>query len=168
VSPAEGETGAVWSALDGVKDPELPVISIVQLGMVREVRVEGARCTVVFSPTFLGCPASRLISLEIARAVRALGLEPDVQVSHAKPWSPSQISAPGREALRAVHISIGHGAVTEEGALGGLESLEKDRVPCSRCGSEDTVLVSAFGSTRCRAVRRCNPCQGLFEQLKPL
>lgn len=158
----------VWAALDRVNDPELPVVSIVQLGMIRGVLVEGVRCTVTFSPTFLGCPATRIISREIEGAVRGLGLEPDVQVSYAQPWSPEQVSAKGCAALRAAHISIGREPGPTNGSPGGLEALAEARVACPRCGSEDTELLSAFGATRCRAVRRCRPCGSLFEQLRPM
>ncbi|HEX8701956.1 MAG TPA: 1,2-phenylacetyl-CoA epoxidase subunit PaaD [Myxococcaceae bacterium] len=167
MTPSAPTASEVWAALDGVNDPELPVVSIVQLGMIRDVRVEGLRCTIVFSPTFIGCPATRLISGAIEGAVRGMGLEPEVHLSYAQPWSPGQISPKGCAALRAAHISIGREPGPVEGNTGGLEALAKARVPCPHCGSEDTELVTAFGATRCRAVRRCLPCRNLFEQLKP-
>ena len=92
---------AVWSALAEVEDPEIPVISLVDLGVVRDVQVDGERVHVEFTPTFLGCPALEVMRAQMAEAIEALGAEPDVEVVLDDSWSTDKITPDGREKLRA-------------------------------------------------------------------
>ncbi len=165
----DAATTEVWAALDRIGDPELPIISIVQLGIVRQITRSESRCTVILSPTFIGCPATRIITDEIAATLHALGLEADVRLSFARPWTIDQVSDAGRKALESAGIALERapcaGGEDSRGQT-ALYQLTHACVPCPHCGSEATTLVSAFGPTRCRTQRRCDRCQNLFEQLK--
>jgi len=146
----------------------MPIVSIDQLGIVRAVTLNGDRCTVGFAPTFIGCPATRRISGDIGAAVRSLGLDPDVQASLAEPWDVDRISDSGRKALEGAFIGIRRREARVDSEKPGLQALERQRVPCPHCQSEETALLSAFGATRCRAVRRCERCRNVFEQIKSI
>ena len=158
----------VLAALGGVVDPEMPVISIVDLGILRGIHIEGSRCLVEYCPTFLGCPARAVIAKEIARAVRDLGFDPVVRVCFNPPWTPDQISSAGRDALRLANISAAAPLPPGSQPASGLAALRATDIECPSCRAQTTRLVSAFASTPCRALRRCDSCQNLFEQLKPM
>jgi ring-1,2-phenylacetyl-CoA epoxidase subunit PaaD len=154
---------AVWQALATVMDPEIPVVSVVDLGIVREVAVEGQRVTVTITPTFAGCPALHVMQADIEQRVRALGAaEVAVRVALSPPWSTDQISDPAREKLRA----FGLAPPPRHGGL--IQILFSDAAPCPYCGSDRTTLKNHFGSTPCRAIYFCDACRQPFEQFKPL
>jgi ring-1,2-phenylacetyl-CoA epoxidase subunit PaaD len=156
---------AVWGALAGIPDPEIPVISIVDLGVVADVRVDGARVDVDFTPTFMGCPALDTMRRQMEDAVRALGGEPVVRVVLDDSWSTDRITPEGRERLRsagfAPPVPRGTGAPT-------LVQLERGPFRCPWCGSSDTKLDNVFGPTPCRSLRYCNACRQPFEQFKTI
>ena len=151
----------VWAALAGVPDPELPTVSVTEMGMVREVDVAGERVTVRFVPTFSGCPALHVIRDGIAEAVRALGIQ-DVQVQTvlSPPWSSDDITPAGREKLRLA------GLAPPALAEGGLITLDPSPTACPRCGSLNTRRTATFGSALCKRMYVCNACQEPFEGLK--
>jgi ring-1,2-phenylacetyl-CoA epoxidase subunit PaaD len=147
--------------LGQVADPEIPVLSITDLGIVREVEV-GERVTVSLSPTYSGCPATEVIEQSVLDALRDHGVE-DVEIRRvlSPPWTTDWISEEGRDKLRRYGI-----APPEQGA-GKRALLGAERqVACPRCGATATELVSEFGSTACKASYRCSECLEPFEYFK--
>ncbi len=156
---------AVWEALAEIPDPEIPVISIVDLGVVADVRVEGRRVEVDFTPTFMGCPALDTMRAQMEDAIRALDAEPDVRVVLDDSWSTDRITAEGRARLR----EAGFAPPTPRSAEGPtLLQLERGPFHCPWCGSTDTRLDNLFGPTPCRSLRYCNGCRQPFEQFKTI
>jgi ring-1,2-phenylacetyl-CoA epoxidase subunit PaaD len=155
----------VWEALAGITDPEIPVISLVELGVVRDVEVEDGRVRVEFTPTFLGCPALEVMRDQMAESIRALGAEPDVQVILDDSWSTDRITPEGREKLRASGF-----APPAPRSAGGpkLVQLQSTAFKCPYCGSTDTRLENIFGPTPCRSLRYCTSCRQPFEQFKTI
>jgi ring-1,2-phenylacetyl-CoA epoxidase subunit PaaD len=155
----------VWAALAGVPDPEIPVISVVDLGVVRDVQVDGDRVRVEFTPTFLGCPALDVMRMQMADAVRALGAEAEVVVVGDDAWSTDRITPAGRDKLR----EAGYGPPTPRPAGPvQLVQLQKGTFRCPYCSSTDTRLDNLFGPTACRSIRYCNACRQPFEQFKTI
>jgi ring-1,2-phenylacetyl-CoA epoxidase subunit PaaD len=156
---------AVWDALAQIPDPEIPVISLVDLGVVRDVAVEGSHVRVEFTPTFLGCPALEVMRDAMAEKVRELGGEPEVQVITDDSWSTDRISAEGREKLRA----SGFAPPAPRGeSKPTLVQLQSAVFRCPYCGSTDTRLENIFGPTPCRSLRYCASCRQPFEQFKTI
>jgi ring-1,2-phenylacetyl-CoA epoxidase subunit PaaD len=156
---------AVWDALAEIPDPEIPVVSLVDLGVVRDVAIEGSRVRVEFTPTFLGCPALEVMRDAMAEKVRELGGEPEVQVITDDSWSTDRISAEGREKLRA----SGFAPPAPRGeSKPTLVQLQSAVFRCPYCGSTDTRLENIFGPTPCRSLRYCASCRQPFEQFKTI
>jgi ring-1,2-phenylacetyl-CoA epoxidase subunit PaaD len=153
----------VWEALRGIPDPEIPVISLVDLGVVRDVRVEGERVRVEFTPTFLGCPALEMMQELMAQAIRDVGGEADVRVVTEHPWTSDRITPQGREKLREAGF-----APPGPRPAGGLQlvDLHRGSFRCPYCGSSETKLENMFGPTPCRSIRYCTSCRQPFEQFK--
>ena len=156
---------AVWEALREVEDPEIPVISVVDLGVVRDVKVEDGRVHVEFTPTFLGCPALEVMRSQMAERIVELGGEPDVEVVLDDSWSTDRITPEGREKLRAAGF-----APPAPREVGGpqLVQLQSNGFRCPYCGSRDTALENIFGPTPCRSLRYCRDCRQPFEQFKTI
>ena len=155
----------VWEALAEIPDPEIPTISLVDLGVVRDVAVEDDRVRVEFTPTFLGCPALEVMRDQMAESIRALGGEPDVQVINDDSWSTDRISAEGRGKLRA----SGFAPPAPRGeSKPTLVQLQSAVFRCPYCGSTDTKLENIFGPTPCRSLRYCASCRQPFEQFKTI
>jgi ring-1,2-phenylacetyl-CoA epoxidase subunit PaaD len=158
-------TDAVWRALAEIPDPEIPVISIVDLGVVAGVRVDGERVEIEFTPTFMGCPALDAMRRQMEDAVRAVGAEPVVRVVLDDSWSTDRISPEGREQLR----NAGFAPPTPRSAgTPTLVQLERGPFRCPWCESTDTRLENVFGPTPCRSLRYCNACRQPFEQFKTI
>ena len=155
----------VWQALDEIPDPELPVVSLVELGVIKEVTVEDGRVQIAFTPTFLGCPALEVMERSMRERVEALGAEADVRVVLDDSWSTDSISPEGREKLRAAGF-----APPAPRAAGTVTLVQLERAPhcCPWCGSTDTRLDNIFGPTPCRSLRYCNACRQPFEQFKTI
>jgi ring-1,2-phenylacetyl-CoA epoxidase subunit PaaD len=154
----------VWDALAEIPDPEIPVVSLVDLGVVKGVQVDGDRVRVEFTPTFLGCPALEVMRDAMAEKVRELGAEPDVDVVLDDSWSTDRITAEGREKLRASGF-----APPAPRPAQALQLVELQRgFRCPYCGSTDTRLENLFGPTPCRSVRYCTACRQPFEQFKTI
>jgi ring-1,2-phenylacetyl-CoA epoxidase subunit PaaD len=147
--------------LGQVADPEIPVLSITDLGIVREVEV-GERVTVALSPTYSGCPATEVIEQSVLDALRDHGVE-DVEIKRvlSPPWTTDWISDEGRDKLRRYGIAPPEEGVGKRALLRG-----ERRVACPRCGAIATELVSEFGSTACKASYRCSECLEPFEYFK--
>ena len=158
-------TAAVWGALAEIEDPEIPVISIVDLGVVRDVQVDDERVHVEFTPTFLGCPALEVMRAQMAEAIEALGAEPDVEVVMDDSWSTDRITPEGREKLRAAGFAP---PAPREATAPRLLQLQSQVFRCPYCGSIDTKLENIFGPTPCRSLRYCDSCRQPFEQFKTI
>ncbi|MGZ8379252.1 MAG: 1,2-phenylacetyl-CoA epoxidase subunit PaaD [Gemmatirosa sp.] len=164
---------AVWAALEEVPDPEVPVISVVELGIVRDVEFDGDAVTVVITPTYSGCPAMHEIERDVLAALHARGWRgARIRTVHAPAWTTDWMTDAAREKLRAYGIAP-PGAGGGRAAAEGLVTLRRRgaapaAVPCPFCGSGDTALRSAFGSTACKALHFCNACHQPFEEFKPI
>jgi ring-1,2-phenylacetyl-CoA epoxidase subunit PaaD len=155
----------VWDALAEIPDPEIPVISLVDLGVIRSVEVSSDQVRVEFTPTFLGCPALEVMRDAMAERIGALGAAADVQVVSDDSWSTDRITPAGREKLR----SSGFAPPTPRGdGQPTLVQLQSTAFRCPYCGSQDTALENIFGPTPCRSVRYCRSCRQPFEQFKTI
>ena len=157
-----------WAVLRGVMDPEVPVISLVDLGVVRAVQCpagDGGGTDLVLTPTYSGCPATEVIAEQARAALESAGLGPvRVRQQLAPAWTTDWISEAGREALRRYGIAP-PGRCADEGSTVHLMARS---VPCPRCGSGQVERLSAFGSTACKALYRCLACREPFEHFKPI
>jgi ring-1,2-phenylacetyl-CoA epoxidase subunit PaaD len=166
-------TLVVWSALEEIADPEIPAISVVELGVIGEVTFEpradgGERLTVELLPTFVGCPAIDIMRLQIGERLRGLDLADEVQVnvSFRVPWTSQRISPEGREKLRGSGFSP---PVLIGPTFDGEElQLMLGQATCPYCGSRDATLDNPFGPTLCRAIYHCDACNQPFEQFKTI
>ncbi len=163
-------TQRAWDVLATVLDPEVPALSLRDLGIVRDVRDGGAALEVVLTPTYSGCPATEVITQSVVDAIAAAGLGPvTVTLQRAPAWTTDWISEDGRRKLRAYGIAP-PGPV--DAAAGVPIRLVGRRaapaVACPRCDSLQTERLSAFGSTACKALYRCLACREPFEHFKPL
>jgi len=152
----------IWIWLGEVPDPEIPVISVVDLGIVRDVAVSGGEVAITVTPTYSGCPATAVIAMEIEQALRRKGVERvkiETQLSPA--WTTQWISKEGREKLRAYGIA----PPVEGASCAGALKAPPD-IMCPRCGSANTERVSQFGSTPCKAHYRCTDCLEPFDYFK--
>ena len=156
---------AVWAALAEIPDPEIPVISLVDLGVVRDVAVEDGHVRVEFTPTFLGCPALETMRDAMAARIRDLGGEPQIDVILDDSWSTDRITAEGRAKLR----ESGFAPPSPRSAEGPrLVQLQSKAFRCPYCGSTETRLENIFGPTPCRSLRYCDSCRQPFEQFKTI
>jgi len=155
----------VWDALAEIPDPEIPVISLVDLGVVRSVHVDDGQVSVEFTPTFLGCPALEVMRDAMAERIRTLGAEPEINVRLDDSWSTDRITPAGREKLRASGFAP---PAPREAAAPTLVQLQSGAHRCPYCGSTDTRLENIFGPTPCRSLRYCATCRQPFEQFKTI
>ena len=156
---------AVWAVLAEVPDPEIPVVSLVDLGVVHDVRVQNGSVRVELIPTFLGCPALEVMRDEVARRIAELGTEPEIAIVRDEAWSTDRITPAGREKLRAAGFGPPRPRSAGEPEL---VQLRKGVFRCPYCGSADTALENLFGPTPCRSIRYCRTCRQPFEQFKTL
>jgi ring-1,2-phenylacetyl-CoA epoxidase subunit PaaD len=155
----------VIEALAEIPDPEIPVISLVDLGVIRDVVVEGDRVRVEFTPTFLGCPALEAMRDAMEEKIRDLGAEPEVEVVLDDSWSTDRITAEGREKLRRSGFAP---PAPREAQAPTLLQLTSAVFRCPYCGSTETRLDNIFGPTPCRSIRYCESCRQPFEQFKTI
>ena len=154
----------VWAALEEIPDPEIPVISLVDLGVVKRVEVEGASVRIDFTPTFMGCPALDTMERAMVEKVGELGAEAEVRVVLDDSWSTDKITPEGKEKLRAAGF-----APPAPRSPGKLDLVQLQRgFRCPYCGSTDTALENIFGPTPCRSIRYCTACRQPFEQFKTI
>jgi len=149
----------VWEKLDEIPDPEIPVISLVDLGVIRSVDVHDGHVHVELTPTFLGCPALDAMKRALEDKVRELGAVPEIEVVNDDSWGTDKITAAGREKLRAAGLAP---------PAPRLLQLQSAVHKCPYCGSTDTALENLFGPTPCRSLRYCNGCSQPFEQFKTI
>lgn len=156
---------AVWAALHDVHDPEIPTISVVDLGVVRRVETRAGAIRVELLPTFIGCPAIDVMRHDIEQRLRDFADEVSVDISFAEPWTTERITPAGRDALRAAGFAPPPATSADSGRmLSILPSLPVGE--CPYCGSRNTTLENAFGPTLCRAIYHCADCSQPFEQFK--
>ncbi|MDH4339737.1 MAG: phenylacetate-CoA oxygenase subunit PaaJ [Thermoleophilia bacterium] len=155
----------VWEALAEIPDPEIPVISLVDLGVIKNVTIADGRVRIDFTPTFMGCPALETMQREMLAKVEGLGAEADVRVILDDSWSTDRISPEGRKKLRLAGF-----APPPPRTAGKLElvQLQGNGFRCPYCSSTDTKLDNLFGPTPCRSIRYCNACRQPFEQFKTI
>ena len=155
-----------WRELEGIADPEIPAISVVDLGVIGDVRQAGDALVVDLLPTFVGCPAIDIMRREIGERLGALDLASriDVRVTFDPPWTSERISGRGREQLRASGFAP---PVMAPSVADGLDELAVLPIAeCPYCGSRNTTLENPFGPTLCRAIYHCADCMQPFEQFK--
>ncbi|NDC39967.1 MAG: phenylacetate-CoA oxygenase subunit PaaJ [Chitinophagia bacterium] len=153
---------AVWRLLGDVKDPEVPALSILDLGIVRDVQVEGTEVTVKITPTYSGCPAMDVISIGIRMALMGQGFSKVNVAQQLSPaWTTDWMTETGKEKLKAYGI-----APPQRKSSQHLGLFEEEPTDCPRCGSNDTALVSRYGPTSCKALYKCNSCKEPFELFK--
>jgi ring-1,2-phenylacetyl-CoA epoxidase subunit PaaD len=167
VSGVQGATtrDRVYAILDTVKDPEVPVLSVVELGIIRDVEIGESGVTVVVTPTYSGCPAMDAIEHDILAALKAADI-PDARVRTVltPAWTTDWIPAEAREKLRAYGIAPpGHSGVHSP-----VQLRRREPVLCPFCGSPNTSPRSEFGSTACKALHFCNACTQPFEEFKSI
>jgi len=156
-----------WELLGRVPDPEIPVISVTDLGIVREIIVDEDGIEVIVTPTYAGCPATEVIRASIEEALRAAGAT-SVLISTRlyPPWTTDWIAPKARKRLRQYGIAPPHALPLDEQPI--LFAQRHLAVECPRCRSDDTERLSQFGATACKAVYRCMTCREPFEYFKPL
>lgn len=153
----------ILEILKQVKDPEIPVLSVVDMGIVSTIQIENDNVQVSMTPTFVGCPAIDVMKKDIRDALINAGIDnPTVLVDLETPWNSDKMTAEAKQKLEKFGIAP---PTSADGEL-SLEML--DRVRCPHCHSTDTTLNSPFGSTLCRAIRFCFSCKQGFEQFKPV
>ena len=160
----------VLAVLDEVKDPEVPVLSVIELGLVRDVSVdEAGAVTVSVTPTYSGCPAMQVIEEDIVAALRARGVEDArVRTTFVPAWTTDWLSDEAKRKLTAYGIAPpGPAPAGDEDALVPLRR-RPEVVRCPYCSSAETELRSEFGSTACKSIRYCNACRQPFEQFKAI
>ncbi|MGF6094835.1 1,2-phenylacetyl-CoA epoxidase subunit PaaD [Pseudomonas sp. 18175] len=156
------ELAAAWATLAQVMDPEVPVVSVVDLGIVRDLDWQAGHLHVVVTPTYSGCPATEVIESDIRNALEQAGFRtPHLERKLTPAWSTDWITEGGRERLRAYGIAPPQGSANKRSLLG-----ESPVVVCPHCASSHTEVLSEFGSTACKALYRCRECLEPFDYFK--
>lgn len=152
----------VW--LEEVKDPEIPVLSLVDLGVITKIDIEdNGKVSVVMTPTFSGCPAMDMMKKEVEESLARKGIQEfEVKINFDEPWNSNKISEKGRKALK----EFGLAPPPTDTLIVDLDILE--HVACPFCDSKNTLMKSPFGPTLCRSLHYCNNCKQGFEQFKPV
>lgn len=153
----------VFALLDEVKDPEIPVLSLVDLGVITDVSIKDDSVKIEMTPTFVGCPAIEYMRNDVLEKLHAHGIhDASVEVNFRKAWTSDRITEKGKEALRQFGLAPPPSMQLVE----DLDILES--ATCPRCGGDHTELRNPFGPTLCRSIYYCNDCKEAFEQFKPL
>ena len=156
-------TKELWTILEDVKDPEIPVLSLIDLGVVRDIRLNRDVAHIVITPTYSGCPAMLEMENDIKKRVLAEGF-PDVEVETVltPTWTTDWITEKGRKALQEYGIAPPEQATSDKSALTG----HPKQVTCPQCRSRETKMLSQFGSTPCKALYQCEVCKEPFDYFK--
>ena len=153
----------IWQTLATIADPEIPVVSLVELGIVREVQIDGETVVITITPTFAGCPAMHHMREEIFAKLRSIGIEKiEVRTSLNPPWTSEWLS----EEVRARINRFGIAPPPHHAGDFAIKLMEA--VTCPYCGSKDTVMDNLFGPTLCQSLHYCRTCQQSFQRFKPL
>ncbi|MGX1023658.1 1,2-phenylacetyl-CoA epoxidase subunit PaaD [Flavobacterium sp. CS20] len=154
----------LYPILKSIPDPEIPVLSIIDLGVVRSAKVNNHIAKVKITPTYSGCPAMDAIGDDIKKALKENGFEPEVELVLSPAWTTDWMTEEGKNALKKYGIAPPLDATSDKKALLG----EQQVVPCPQCESTNTKLVSQFASTACKAMFRCQDCDETFDYFKCL
>jgi ring-1,2-phenylacetyl-CoA epoxidase subunit PaaD len=170
-TPTEALTRRVWGELARVPDPEIPALSVVDLGIVHRVEAGEGTIRVQLLPTFVGCPAVELMRSAVAERLAPLAGRVEVEVTFAPPWTSDRISAEGRRKLRESGFAPPALQAAEDRPL--FETIRvrpaaRGAVCCPWCGSRETRMDNPFGPTLCRAIHFCTACRQPFEEFKPV
>ena len=159
---------AVHAALDQLCDPEIPVVSLREMGILRDVYMSDTGVEVVITPTYSGCPAMEQIHDDILQSLQQLGVQGQVKTQLAPAWTTDWMSDSAKEKLRAYGIAPPNCQSTSTSQVVRFtRRLQDDVVACPLCGSTNTTITSAFGSTACKALCKCLNCQEPFDYFKP-
>ena len=162
------DMAAVHAALDQLCDPEIPVVSLREMGILREVYMTDTGVEVVITPTYSGCPAMEQIHDDILLSLQQLGVQGQVKTQLAPAWTTDWMSDTAKEKLRAYGIAPPNCQSTNlSRVVRFTRRLQDDVIACPRCGSSNTTITSAFGSTACKALCKCLNCQEPFDYFKP-
>lgn len=154
----------VWGFLEDVKDPEVPVLTVVDLGVVREVNhIENNQWQIIITPTYSGCPAMRVIEEDIVKRLKEEDIDAQVKLVLSPAWTTDWLSEEGKRKLEEYGIAPPQDEVDKSVLFG-----EKTVVPCPKCKSKNTKMISQFGSTACKAHYQCNECMEPFDYFKCL
>jgi ring-1,2-phenylacetyl-CoA epoxidase subunit PaaD len=165
------DAARAWQALSEVLDPEVPVLSVLELGIVRDLTVDAGAVRVTVTPTYCACPATEAIQASIRGALLAAGASSvSVELQYAPAWTTDWIAPAAAEKLRVYGIAPPHSAACGDESARATHTLHfhPQRMHCPRCSSTDTERLSAFGSTACKALYRCLACREPFEYFKPI
>jgi len=154
----------LFPILKSIPDPEIPVLSIIDLGVVRHAELKGQNAVVNITPTYSGCPAMDVIGDDIKKALSDKGYRPKVNLILAPAWTTDWMTEEGKKALKTYGIAPPMDATSDKKALLGEEQV----IPCPQCESENTKLVSQFASTACKAMFKCQDCEETFDYFKCL
>ena len=155
---------AAWGALGNVPDPEVPAVSIVELGIVRHVSIHDGRVRVEVTPTYSGCPATEMIATMIREELASVGLgDVELVTTLSPPWTTDWMAPEGKRKL----VQFGIAPPPKVVNIDGINRVRRAAVACPRCGSTTTSLLSQFGSTACKAQYRCDACREPFDYFKP-
>jgi ring-1,2-phenylacetyl-CoA epoxidase subunit PaaD len=156
---------SIFKLLSGIPDPEIPVINIQDLGILREIKFVDDQCIVVITPTYSGCPAMKVIEDDIRIKLKDIGIDKvKVELVYSPAWTTDWISDEAKEKLRVYGIAPpDHSTVDKKVLLG-----QKRELKCPHCGSKHTEMISQFGSTACKALYRCMDCKEPFDYFKCL
>ena len=153
----------IFTLLSQIPDPEIPVINIQELGVLRDVIVNGNDVEVVITPTYSGCPAMKQIEQDVISKLKSIGIENGkVKMVYSPAWTTDWITDEAKEKLRKYGIAPPEKTTADKGALMGKKKV----LECPRCGSKNTVMISQFGSTACKALFQCNDCKEAFDYFK--
>jgi ring-1,2-phenylacetyl-CoA epoxidase subunit PaaD len=159
VPPCGGFRGAIWSILETVTDPEVPVLTITDLGIVRDVKLNDDEVEVIITPTYTGCPAMDMIAMNIRLALIENGYKKIKIITSLSPaWTTDWMSEEGKRKLKE------YGIAPPQGRSDGLRLT--DAIECPQCNSINTRIISEFGSTACKALYQCNDCKEPFDYFK--
>jgi ring-1,2-phenylacetyl-CoA epoxidase subunit PaaD len=167
---ASARVQRAWATLQQVLDPEVPALSVCELGIVREVNEFEPELEIVVTPTYSGCPATELIEREILEAIERAGLGPArLRLQRAPAWSSDWITSEGRRKLHDYGIAPPGPAAETTVAIGSIRRRAPAvTIACPRCGSHETTQLAAFGATACKSLYRCLACLEPFEYFKPI
>ena len=154
----------IWAILERISDPEIPVLSVVDLGVVREVNETENGFEILITPTYSGCPAMSMIETEIKATLSELGIASMVKLILSPAWTTDWMSEKGKQKLKAYGIAPPEEESIDINALFG----KSQTVECPQCNSKNTALISQFGSTACKALYKCNDCLEPFDYFKCL
>ncbi len=157
---------AAWEVLRQIPDPEVPVITLAELGIVRDLRETAGGLEVVLTPTYSGCPATELIQDDVRAALAAFG-DIEIVMQRAPAWTTDWITEAGKQKLKDYGIAP-PGPASGPQPIRLVHRASLTKLACPRCGSENTEKLSAFGSTACKALYRCLACREPFEHFKPI